>query len=142
MAGLLASAVSATAAIAPAAAQEQKPNIVVIMGDDIGVWNLGAYHRGMRAGRTPNLDKIAAEGMLLTDYYAEANCTAGRAAFITGELPIRTGMTTVGQAGAKTGLPAEAMTLATALKDMGYTTGQFGKNHLGRRLITSAPYPD
>ena len=93
----------------PAAAQpQQRPNIVVIMGDDIGIWNIGAYHRGMMAGRTPNLDKIAAEGMLFTDYYAEASCTAGRANFITGELPIRTGMTTVGQAGAPTGLPAEA----------------------------------
>ena len=81
-------------------AQQQRPNIVVIMGDDIGIWNIGAYHRGMMAGRTPNLDKIAAEGMLFTDYYAEASCTAGRANFITGQLPIRTGMTTVGQAGA------------------------------------------
>ncbi|MBB4277987.1 arylsulfatase [Rhizobium mongolense] len=128
--GLLGSAFAAIAAIDPVAAQE-KPNIVVIMGDDIGVWNIGAYHRGMMAGRTPNLDKIAAEGMLFTDYYAEASCTAGRAAFVTGELPIRTGMTTVGQAGATIGLPAEAMTIATALKDLGYTTGQFGKNHLG-----------
>ena len=101
------------------------------MGDDIGIWNIGAYHRGMMAGRTPNLDKIAAEGMLFTDYYAEASCTAGRANFITGELPIRTGMTTVGQAGAPTGLPAQAVTIATALKSMGYATGQFGKNHLG-----------
>jgi len=120
---------------ATAQAQEQaaakKPNIVVIMGDDIGMWNIGAYHRGMMAGRTPNLDKIAKEGMLFTDYYAEASCTAGRANFITGELPIRTGMTTVGQAGAPTGLPAEAVTIATALKAMGYATGQFGKNHLG-----------
>ena len=116
----------------PAGAQ-QKPNIVVIMGDDIGIWNIGAYHRGMMAGRTPNLDKIAAEGMLFTDYYAEASCTAGRANFITGELPIRTGMTTVGQAGAPIGLPAEAVTIATALKAMGYATGQFGKNHLGDR---------
>ena len=115
----------------PAAASEQRPNIVVIMGDDIGMWNIGAYHRGMMAGRTPNLDKIAAEGMLFTDYYAEASCTAGRANFITGELPIRTGMTTVGQAGAPTGMPAEAVTIATALKAMGYATGQFGKNHLG-----------
>src|SRR5580704_7317580 len=81
------------------AAAGQRPNIVVIMGDDIGIWNIGAYHRGMMAGRTPNLDKLAAEGMLFTDYYAEASCTAGRAAFVTGELPIRTGMTTVGQAG-------------------------------------------
>ena len=123
---------SATLAAAPAAAQP-KPNIVVIMGDDIGIWNIGAYHRGMMAGRTPNLDKIAAEGMLFTDYYAEASCTAGRANFITGELPIRTGMTTVGQAGATIGLPAEAATIATALKAMGYATGQFGKNHLGDR---------
>src|SRR6266478_5612094 len=111
----------------------KKPNIVFIMGDDIGMWNIGAYHRGLMAGRTPNLDKLAKEGMLFTDYYAEASCTAGRANFITGELPIRTGMTTVGQAGAKTGLPAEACTIASALKDMGYATGQFGKNHLGDR---------
>src|SRR5437899_11024595 len=108
-----------------------KPNIVVIMGDDIGMWNIGAYHRGLMAGKTPNLDKLAKEGMLFTDYYAEASCTAGRANFITGELPIRTGMTTVGQAGAPTGLPAEACTIATALKTQGYATGQFGKNHLG-----------
>src|SRR5437667_8374652 len=77
----------------------KKPNILFIMGDDIGMWNIGAYHRGMMAGRTPNLDKLAKEGMLFTDYYAEASCTAGRANFIMGELPIRTGMTTVGQAG-------------------------------------------
>ena len=126
-----ASNVFAQAKPSPATATTGKPNIVVIMGDDIGVWNIGAYHRGMMAGRTPNLDKLAKEGMLFTDYYAEASCTAGRAAFITGELPIRTGMTTVGQAGAKTGLPAEACTMATALKDLGYSTGQFGKNHLG-----------
>jgi len=109
----------------------KKPNILFIMGDDIGMWNIGAYHRGMMAGKTPNLDKLAKEGMLFTDYYAEASCTAGRANFITGELPIRTGMTTVGQAGAPTGLPAEACTIATALKAQGYATGQFGKNHLG-----------
>src|SRR4026209_547983 len=113
------------------AAASGKPNILVIMGADIGMWNIGAYHRGMMAGRTPNLDKMAKEGMLFTDYYAEASCTAGGANFITGELPIRTGMTTVGQAGAKTGLPAEACTIATALKAQGYATGQFGKNHLG-----------
>jgi len=113
------------------AAKEPKPNIVVIMGDDIGIWNIGAYNQGMMAGRTPNLDKLAAEGMRFTDYYAEASCTAGRAAFVTGELPIRTGMTTVGQAGAAIGLPAEAATIATVLKSLGYATGQFGKNHLG-----------
>src|SRR5258707_8195211 len=100
----------------PPATAGQKPNIVVVMGDDIGIWNLGAYHRGMMAGRTPNLDKIAAEGMLFTDYYAEASCTAGRANFITGELPIRTGRTTVGQAGAPTGFPVQAVTIAQALK--------------------------
>ena len=111
--------------------EDKKPNIVVIMGDDIGIWNIGAYNRGMMAGRTPNLDKLAKNGMLFTDYYAEASCTAGRANFITGELPIRTGMTTVGQAGSKIGMPAAAPTIATVLKSMGYATGQFGKNHLG-----------
>src|SRR6266852_6242399 len=120
-----------TGALAKAQANGKKPNILFIMGDDIGMWNLGAYHRGLMAGRTPNLDKLAKEGMLFTDYYAEASCTAGRANFIMGQLPIRTGMTTVGQAGAKTGLPAEACTIATALKAQGYATGQFGKNHLG-----------
>src|SRR6185312_3480172 len=90
-----------------------------------------AYHQGIMSGKTPNIDRIAREGMRFTDYYAEASCTAGRANFITGELPIRTGMTTVGQAGADVGLPAEAPTIATALKAMGYRTGQFGKNHLG-----------
>jgi arylsulfatase A-like enzyme len=119
-----------TAAKQPAG---KKPNIVFIMGDDIGMWNIGAYHRGMMAGRTPNLDRLAKEGMLFTDYYAEASCTAGRANFVMGQLPIRTGMTTVGQAGAKVGIPAEACTIATALKAQGYATGQFGKNHLGDR---------
>src|SRR5262249_22313561 len=109
------------------------PNIVFIMGDDIGWFNIGAYHRGMMAGRTPNLDQLAAEGMVFTDYYAEASCTAGRANFITGQLPIRTGLTTVGQAGAMTGMTAEAPTIATALKTMAYATGQFGKTHLGDR---------
>jgi arylsulfatase len=109
----------------------KKPNIVFIMGDDIGWFNIGAYHRGMMSGKTPNLDKLATEGMLFTDYYAEASCTAGRANFITGEIPLRTGMTTVGQAGADVGIPDQACTLATALKAQGYTTGQFGKNHLG-----------
>ena len=119
-----------TALVAPVAAQ-QKPNIIMIMGDDIGWFNVGAYHQGIMAGRTPNLDRLAAEGMRFTDYYAEASCTAGRANFITGELPIRTGMTTVGQAGSPIGIPAEAITIATALKSMGYAAGQFGKNHLG-----------
>ena len=107
------------------------PNIVAIMADDIGWFNIGAYHQGMMAARTPNLDRLATEGIRFTDYYAEASCTAGRANFITGELPIRTGLTTVGQAGAKVGMPAQAPTIATALRTMGYATGQFGKNHLG-----------
>ena len=95
---------------------DKKPNILVIMGDDVGWFNIGAYHRGIMSGKTPNLDKLASEGMLFTDYYAEASCTAGRANFITGELPMRTGLTTVGQAGADVGLPAQACTIATALK--------------------------
>ncbi len=114
----------------PAAAQS-KPNIIFIMGDDIGWFNIGAYNRGIMTGRTPNLDRLASEGMLFTDYYAEASCTAGRANFITGEIPLRTGMTTVGQAGSPVGIPAQAVTIATVLKSMGYATGQFGKNHLG-----------
>src|SRR5215831_3012850 len=109
----------------------KKPNILVIMGDDVGWFNIGAYHRGIMSGKTPNLDKLAAQGMLFTDYYAEASCTAGRANFIMGEIPLRTGMTTVGQAGADVGIPAQAVTIATVLKSLGYETGQFGKNHLG-----------
>ena len=120
-----------TTAKAASTSAAKKPNIVFVMGDDIGWFNIGAYHRGMMAGRTPNLDKLAAQGMMFTDYYAEASCTAGRANFLTGQLPIRTGMTTVGQAGSPIGLPAQAPTIATALKSMGYATGQFGKNHLG-----------
>src|SRR5580658_1343409 len=119
-------------AMVPAArAQDKKRNILVIMGDDVGWFNIGAYHRGIMSGKTPNLDKLASQGMMFTDYYAEASCTAGRANFITGELPIRTGLTTVGQAGADVGLPDQAVTLATVLKAQGYETGQFGKNHLG-----------
>src|SRR6266478_2102033 len=137
-----ASALSAVGLTSPAQAQQpaatpapaaagQRPNIVFIMGDDIGWFNIGAYHQGIMASRTPNLDKLAAEGMRFTDYYAEASCTAGRANFITGELPIRTGLTTVGQAGADVGMPDQAVTLAAVLKSIGYETAQFGKNHLG-----------
>jgi arylsulfatase len=116
---------------AQAQAPARKPNILVIMGDDVGWFNIGAYSRGIMSGKTPNLDKLAADGMMFTDYYAEASCTAGRANFITGEIPLRTGLTTVGQAGADVGLPDQAVTLATVLKSLGYETGQFGKNHLG-----------
>ena len=131
-----ASALGSAASVEKAHAQAApsgRPNILVIMGDDIGWFNIGAYHQGIMSGKTPNLDKLAAEGMRFTDYYAEASCTAGRANFITGELPLRTGLTTVGQAGADVGLPDQACTLATALKSLGYATGQFGKNHLGDR---------
>jgi arylsulfatase len=120
-----------SAKLAAQVGQRTTPNIVFIMGDDIGWFNIGAYHQGIMSGRTPNLDRLAAEGIRFTDYYAEASCTAGRANFITGELPIRTGLTTVGQAGSPLGIPAEAVTIATVLKSMGYATGQFGKNHLG-----------
>jgi arylsulfatase A-like enzyme len=117
----------------PVLAQDKKPNVIFIMGDDVGWSNIGVYNQGIMAGRTPNLDKLANEGMRFTDYYAEASCTAGRVNFITGELPIRTGLTNVGQAGSPLGMPDEAPTIATVLKSMGYATGQFGKNHLGDR---------
>jgi arylsulfatase A-like enzyme len=116
---------------APANSSTSKPNILVIMGDDVGWFNIGAYHQGIMSGKTPNLDELAAEGIRFTDYYAEASCTAGRANFITGEIPLRTGLTTVGQAGADVGIPAQAVTLAAVLKAQGYLTAQFGKNHLG-----------
>jgi arylsulfatase len=108
-----------------------KPNILVIWGDDIGITNLSCYSDGMMGYRTPNIDRIAAEGARFTDYYGEQSCTAGRAAFITGQNPIRTGLTKVGLPGADTGLQAPDPTIATALRHEGYTTGQFGKNHLG-----------
>src|SRR4029079_4432013 len=92
-----------------AAAQAgKKPNILFIMGDDVGWFNIGAYHQGIMSGKTPSLDKLASQGMRFTDYYAEASCTAGRANFITGEIPLRTGLTTVSQAGADVGIPAQA----------------------------------
>jgi arylsulfatase len=112
-------------------AKTDKPNILVIWGDDIGWSNLSAYHRGMLGGRTPNIDRIANEGALFTDYYGEQSCTAGRSAFITGQHPLRTGLLKVGLPGADIGLRAEDPTLAELLKPHGYATGQFGKNHLG-----------
>ncbi len=112
-----------TAQLNPARAQEKPPNILVIMGDDVGWFNIGAYHQGIMSGKTPNLDSLASQGMRFIDYYAEASCTAGRANFITGELPLRTGLTTVGQAEADVGLPDQAVTLATVLKAQGYETG-------------------
>jgi arylsulfatase A-like enzyme len=121
-------------AVAPAAfAQQKKPNIVVIMADDVGIWNISAYHRGMMGGRTPNIDRIAAEGALFTDYYAQQSCTAGRAAFILGQTPFRTGLLMVGLPGAKQGLQDKDPTIAELLKPQGYATAQIGKNHLGDR---------
>jgi arylsulfatase A-like enzyme len=117
-----------------AEAQEaNRPNILVIWGDDVGMWNISAYHRGMMCCETPNIDRIANDGLLFMDHYAHASCTAGRAAFLTGQYPIRTGLSTVGLPGAEQGLQAEDPTLATMLKPLGYRTGQFGKNHLGDR---------
>ncbi|MDH4165585.1 MAG: arylsulfatase [Gammaproteobacteria bacterium] len=118
---------------AVAQAQTSKPNILVIWGDDIGGFNISAYNRGMMGYKTPNIDSIAAEGALFTDWYGQQSCTAGRAAFITGQSPIRTGLTKVGLPGAPEGMKAEDPTIATLLKAQGYVTGQFGKNHLGDR---------
>ena len=120
------------AAALPLTAQQKKPNILVIFGDDIGMWNVGAYTHGMM-GRTPNIDSIAKNGILFTDHYGQPSCTAGRAAFITGQLPVRTGMTTIGIPGSPRGIQKEDPTLAEVLKSVGYSTGQFGKNHLGDR---------
>src|SRR5690606_6610221 len=115
------------------APQDRPPNILVIMGDDIGMWNLSCYHNGMLGYSTPNIDRIAREGARFTDYYAQQSCTAGRAAFITGQMPVRTGLTKVGFPGADIGLRPEDPTIATLLKPLGYQTAQFGKNHLGDR---------
>jgi arylsulfatase len=112
-------------------AKTDKPNILVIWGDDIGWSNISAYHRGMLGGSTPNIDRIAKEGALFTDYYGEQSCTAGRSAFITGQHPLRTGLLKVGMPGAEIGLQPEDPTIAELLKPLGYATGQFGKNHLG-----------
>ena len=110
-----------------------KPNIVVIWGDDVGYWNVSAYNQGMMGYQTPNIDSVANQGALFTDWYAQQSCTAGRAAFITGQAPIRTGLTKVGLPSAPEGMPEEDPTIAALLKNHGYMTGQFGKNHLGDR---------
>jgi len=128
----LAAAVQMLAPV-PAAAQQKKPNILVIWGDDIGQFNISAYNRGMMGYKTPNIDRIANEGALFTDWYGQQSCTAGRAAFVTGQSPIRTGLTKVGLPGAPEGMKAQDPTIATLLRAQGYMTGQFGKNHLGDR---------
>lgn len=124
---------SGLAAPAPKNEVSPKPNIVVIWGDDIGQFNLSTYNRGMMGYRTPNIDRLAQQGALFTDWYGQQSCTAGRAAFITGQSPIRTGLTKVGLPGATEGMKKEDPTIATLLKTQGYLTGQFGKNHLGDR---------
>jgi arylsulfatase len=133
---LVAPAHAQQAAPAPAkatAVQAKKPNILIIWGDDIGQFNISAYNNGMMGYRTPNIDSIAKDGALFTDWYGQQSCTAGRAAFVTGQSPIRTGLTKVGLPGAPEGMKKEDPTIATLLKAQGYVTGQFGKNHLGDR---------
>ena len=111
----------------------KKPNILILWGDDIGIWNVSHFSRGMMGYQTPNIDRVAKEGVTFTDYYSQQSCTAGRACFITGQNPIRTGLTKVGMPGATVGLQKEDPTIAELLKPQGYATGQFGKNHLGDR---------
>ena len=133
LAAYAAVALACIGAAQPAAAQSKKPNILVIFGDDVGQTNLSAYSLGVVGYKTPNIDRIAKEGMIFTDYYAENSCTAGRSSFITGQSPLRTGLSKVGIPGAPVGLQKGDITIAQALKPLGYATGQFGKNHLGDR---------
>ena len=116
---------------APAGPQGGKPNILVIFGDDIGLTNVSAYSMGLMGYPTPNIDRIAKEGVIFTDYYAEQSCTAGRSTFITGQCTLRTGLSKVGVPGSPVGLQDRDITIAQALKPLGYATGQYGKNHLG-----------
>ena len=139
--------VVALSLIAPAASAQETPNIVFIWGDDIGQSDISAYTMGVMGFRTPNIDRIAEEGMIFTDYYAEQSCTAGRSAFITGQSVFRTGLSKVGLPGADEGMQPEDPTIAGLLKPLGYATGQFGKNHLGDKdemlpTITSNTYWD
>jgi len=112
-------------------AQTNKPNILVIWGDDVGIDNVSAYNLGMMGYQTPNIDKLATEGALFTDMYAEQTCTAGRSAFILGQHPFRTGLLTIGMPGSEHGIPDWAPTIGDVLKEQGYATAHFGKNHLG-----------
>ena len=123
--------ISVLLVLSTSAQKSRKPNILIIWGDDIGYWNISAYNQGMMGYKTPNIDRIAKEGALFTDWYGQQSCTAGRSAFITGQTPYRTGLLKVGLPGAKEGLQARDVTIAQLLKSMGYMTAQFGKNHLG-----------
>ena len=129
----IASVCALLCALSTVAIAQDKPNILILFPDDVGWQNVSAYGRGVMGYRTPNIDRIAREGALFTDHYAQPSCTAGRAALITGQYPIRSGMTTVGRPGAELGLKPQTHTLAEVLKGLGYVTGQFGKNHLGDR---------
>ena len=136
--GVSAVALSPVLAMDPAVAEAapakgEKPNIVIIWGDDVGQSNLSAYTHGMMGYETPNIDRVANEGMMFTDYYAEQSCTAGRSSFILGQSVFRTGLSKVGLPGANEGISSEDPTIAELLKPLGYATGQFGKNHLGDR---------
>ena len=128
---ILLSVLMLVAAMPVIAQDAEKPNILVIWGDDIGFWNVSYTNHGMMGYKTPNIDRIANEGLAFTDYYGEQSCTAGRSSFITGQIPVRTGLTKVGMPGAPQGLHAKDPTIAELLKPLGYMTGQFGKNHLG-----------
>ncbi len=123
--------VSLASVLSTGATLAQRPHIVIIWGDDIGQSNISAYTRGLMGYQTPNIDRVAQEGVMFTDYYAEQSCTAGRSAFITGQHPFRTGLSKVGMPGADHGIPDWSPTIADLLKQLGYATGQFGKNHLG-----------
>lgn len=125
--------VAATPTLLSAAPEGKKPNVLVIWGDDIGMWNISANSKGMMGYKTPNIDRLAKEGLSFTDYYGQQSCTAGRAAFLGGNVPVRTGMTKVGLPGAKEGWQKTDVTIATVMKSLGYATGQFGKNHQGDR---------
>ena len=120
-------------ATAPVQAADKKPNILIVWGDDIGYWNISANNHGMMGYKTPNIDRIAKEGALFTDWYGQQSCTAGRSCFITGQSGYRTGLLKVGLPGAQEGLQARDVTIAELLNSQGYVTGQFGKNHLGDR---------
>src|SRR5262245_49829592 len=124
---------NATAKTQAAKAAAKKPNILVIWGDDIGLWNISHNSRGRMGYMTPNIDRIAKEGVSFTDYYGQQSCTAGRAALLSGAVPVRSGMTKVGLPGAKEGWQKTDVTIATVMKSLGYATGQFGKNHQGDR---------
>jgi arylsulfatase len=130
---MLTAGIALLVALSSAQSAEKKPNILVIWGDDIGTWNISHNSRGMMGYKTPNIDRIAREGIAFTDYYGQQSCTAGRAAFISGSCPVRSGMTKVGLPGAKEGWQKTDVTMATVLKSLGYATGQFGKNHQGDR---------